>query len=175
MRKLFKRRLARINQPLFPGIFKLARCNRINRRFLRLVPEPPALSIGRFVQRDAVNPCLQARLAVEMFHPAEHFQKHILRSVRRIGRIIHDAINKPVDRLVKLADQPGVGLFRTRLQFSDDGRFLSSGPDSAGKITQCRSSRHGGVAPNYRVTRALGGNLNSCAEATLYDPTRLIT
>ncbi len=127
------------------------------------------------MQRDAVNPGLQAGLAVEMFHPAEHFQKHILRSVRGIGRIIHDAIDESVDRLMKLADQPGVGLFRTRLQFGDDGGFLSSGPDSAGKIAQCRSSRHGGVAPNYRVTRAPGGNLNSCAEATLDDPTRLIT
>src|SRR6266853_5370488 len=94
-----------------------------------------------------------------MFHPPEHFQKHILGSVRRIGRIIHDAIDESIDRLMKLADQPGVSLFRTRLQFSDDGGFLSSGPDSAGKITQCRSSRHGGVAPNYRVTRAPGGNL----------------
>src|SRR6202521_2390899 len=175
MRELFKRRLARIHQPIFSGIFAVASCNGINRRFLRLVPEPPAPSIGRLVQRDAVYPGLKAGLAVEMFHPAEHFQKHILRSVRRIRRIVHDAIDESINRLVKLADEPGIGLFRTRLQFSDDGGFLSSGPDSAGKIAQCRSSRHGGVAPNYKVTRAPGGNLNSCAEATPDDPTRLIT
>src|SRR5258707_7926312 len=91
---------------------------------------------------------------MEMFHPAEDFQKHVLGSVRGVRRIIHNAIDKPVDRLMKLADQPRVCVLRTRLQFGDDGGFFSPGPDSASKIAQCSSSRHGGVAPNYRVTRA---------------------
>src|SRR5258707_7340319 len=91
---------------------------------------------------------------MEMFHPAEDFQKHVLGRVRGVRRIIHNAIDKPVDRLMKLADQPRVCVLRTRLQFGDDGGFFSPGPDSASKIAQCSSSRHGGVAPNYRVTRA---------------------
>src|SRR5208282_1060380 len=95
-----------------------------------------------------------------MLHPAENFQKHILRSVSRVGWVIYDAVDEAIDGLVELANQPGIGLFRTRLQFSDDGGFLGSGPDSAGKIAQYSSSRHNGVAPNYRITRGPGGNLN---------------
>src|SRR6266852_4978036 len=154
MREFFKRRLAQIDQSLFSGNLAFPRCDGINRRFLCLVPEPPAPPIRRLVQSDAVDPGLQARFAVKMLHPAEDFQKYVLRRVRRIRRIVHDAVHETVDRLMKLADQPGVGLFRTRLQFSDDGGFLGSGPNSACKIAQCRNSRHGGVASNYRVTRA---------------------
>src|SRR5450755_3632512 len=112
---------------------------------------------------------------MEMLHPAENFQKHILSSVRRVRRVIDNAVDEPVDGLMKLANQPGVGLFRTRLQFSNDGGFRTPGPDSAGKIAQCSSSRHDGVAPNYKVTRAPAAGIFTLAETIPDDPSRLIT
>jgi len=67
------------------------------------------------MQSDAVNPRLQTGLTVEMLHSAENLQKHFLGRVGRIGRVIHDAVDEPVDGLVKLANQPGVCFFRSRL------------------------------------------------------------
>src|SRR5215831_6776636 len=109
---------------------------------MSLVPEPPAPPVGSFMQRNAVDPCLQARLAVEMLHSPEHFQKHFLCRVGRVGGIVHHSINEAVDGLVKFTNKPGVRIFRTRLQFLYNGGFLASGPDSACEIAQCRSSRH---------------------------------
>ena len=60
-----------------------------NRRLLRLVPEPPAPAVRRLVQRDPIDPRLQAGLAMEMFHPAKDFEKYFLCGIRRIRGIVH--------------------------------------------------------------------------------------
>ena len=72
------------------------------------------------MHRDAVNPGLQAGLAVKMLHPPKHLQENFLRGIGRVRRVGHDAINQAVDRLVKFGDKPGVGVFRARLQFGHD-------------------------------------------------------
>ena len=50
---------------------------------------------------------------------------------------------------------------KTGLELGNNSRFGTPGPDSAGKFAQCRSSRHGGVTLDYRVTLGPNGNLNS--------------
>ena len=72
------------------------------------------------MHRNPVNPGLQAGLAVKMLHAAKHFQEDFLGSVGRVRRIGDDAIHQAVDRLVKFGDEPGVGVFRARLQFGHD-------------------------------------------------------
>ena len=54
----------------------------------------------------------------------------VLFRVGCVGRISHDAIHQPVDRLVKLANQPRVRFFGPGLQFGDHRRLLL--PDSDG-------------------------------------------
>ena len=45
----------------------------------------------------------------------EDFQKHFLSGVRGIRRITQNAVHQAVDRLVKFADQPVVGILRACL------------------------------------------------------------
>src|SRR5438105_8891340 len=103
-----ERRVTLVNQRIVipagivqPGI----RFNRFNRSLACLVPEPPAAAIGGFMQRDAVNPRLQARFAVEMFHSPKNFQEHFLCRIGGISWIIDYAVNQTVKRLVKLTDE----------------------------------------------------------------------
>jgi hypothetical protein len=63
------------------------------------------------MQCDSVDPCLQARFAVKVIHPAEHFQKHFLRGVGGISPVIQDAVDQAENRLVKFSNQPGVRIF----------------------------------------------------------------
>ena len=69
---------------------------------------------------NAVNPGFQAGFAVKMLHSTKHFQKDFLRGIGGVRRIGDDAVNQAVDRLVEFCDEPGVGVFRARLQFGDD-------------------------------------------------------
>ena len=93
---------------------------RLNRSLMRLVPEPPPSPVRGLVQSDAVNPCLQGGPTVKVFHSAKHFHENFLGGVGRVRRVVHDAVHQSVDRLLKLADQPGVSLFRAGLQLCSD-------------------------------------------------------
>ena len=63
---------------------------------------------------------------MKMFHSAKHFQENFLRGVGGVSWICDHAINQAVDGLMKFSDEPGVGLFRSGLQFRHDGGFLGS-------------------------------------------------
>src|SRR5271165_5815634 len=149
MRDAVKRRVGVIGQRhlhrFFPGVCSI-RFHRLNRSLARLVPEPPPPAIRRLVQRNAIDPRLQTRLAVKLLHPAKHIQKDVLRSVGCVRRIIHDPVHQPVHRLLKLANQPRIGLFRAGLQLRDDSRFfLRPNSDGTCQIPQGGCSRHIGV------------------------------
>src|SRR5713226_3340161 len=120
------------------------------------MPEPPAAPVGSLVYRNPVHPSLQAGLAVEMLHPPEDLEENFLRGVGGIGWIRYNAINQAIDRLVELANQPGVCLLRTRLQFGHDGGFLGPNTYRSCEITQDGCSRHDshGVTPIIGSFRA---------------------
>src|SRR5690349_23501350 len=81
--------------------------------FFRLMTKPPAPAIRSFMQSDPVYPGLQTGLAVEVFHSAKHFEENFLRGVGGVGWISEHPINQAINRLMKFADEPGVGIFRT--------------------------------------------------------------
>src|SRR3979411_385455 len=116
MRELFKRGLATIHQPFLCAVFVFTVGDRINRGFLRLMPEPPAPAIRGLMQSDAVDPRLKTGLAVEMLHSPENFQKYFLGSVSGVGWIINDAVDEPVNRLMKFSNEPRVSFFLACLQ-----------------------------------------------------------
>src|ERR1700719_3098133 len=103
---------------------------------MRLVTKPPSLAVRGLVQCDAVNPGFQARFSVKTFHSAKHLQEHILRGIRGVSRIADHAVDQAVNRTLKFADQPRIGLFRAVLQVSDNRRFLRPCSNRAGKISQ---------------------------------------
>ena len=57
-----------------------------------------------------VQPRFQAAFAVKTLNATKYLEKDFLCSVGRIGRIGQDAINKAVNRLVIMRNQPAVGL-----------------------------------------------------------------
>src|ERR1700731_1191412 len=106
-----------------------------------------------------------------MLHCPKDFQEYFLRRVRGVGRIIDDAVDEPVNWLVKFSNEPRICLFRTCFQFCNHCGFRSLGTDSAGKIDECNSPRHNGVALNYKVTSHRSGNLNSIRQLSVdYSP-----
>src|SRR5437016_13442140 len=98
---------------------------------------PPAAAVRSFMHRNAVDPGLQAGLAVEVFHSSEDLQEDFLCGIGGISRIGDDAVYKAVNGLVKLADQPGVGVLGAGLEFGNDRRFLAPDCYRACKIAQC--------------------------------------
>src|SRR5207245_10887269 len=86
--------------------------------------------------RNAVDPGLQAGLAVEVFHTSEDLQEDFLCGIGGISRIGDDAVYQAVNRLVKLADQPGIGVLGAGLEFGKDRRFLAPDCYCACKIAQ---------------------------------------
>src|SRR5437870_11760425 len=89
---------------------------------------PPAAAVQSFMHRNAVDPGLQAGLAVEVFHSSENFQEDFLCGIGGISRIGDDAVYQAVNGLAKLADQPSSGRLGSGLECATDRRFLP--PDS---------------------------------------------
>ena len=94
------------------------------------------------MHRNAVDPGLQAGLAVEVFHSSEDLQEDFLCGIGGISRIGDDPVYQAVNRLVKLADQPGVGVLGAGLEFGNDRRFLAPDCYRACKIAQGGCPRH---------------------------------
>ena len=67
------------------------------------------------MDRDPVDPRLQAGLTVKVLHAAKHLQEDFLRGVRGVCRIADDPVHQAVDGLVELTDEPGVGVLRAGL------------------------------------------------------------
>src|SRR5438445_13051823 len=103
---------------------------------------PPAAAVRSFRHRNSVDPGLQAGLAVEGFHCSEDLQEDFLCGIGGISRSGDDAVYQAVNRLVKLADQPGVGVFGAGLEFGNDRRFLAPDCYRACKIAQGSCPRH---------------------------------
>ena len=66
--------------------------------------------VGGLVNGDAVKPGLQAGFTVEALHAAKDLKKHLLGGVGRVGRIAQDAVDKAINRLMVVCNQPGVSL-----------------------------------------------------------------
>src|ERR1041385_1460786 len=116
-----------------------------------LVPEPPAPLVGSLMDRDAVEPRLQAAFAVEALHAAKYFEKNFLGGVRRIRGVSEDAVYKAVNRLVIVGHKPVVSLFRARFQLRHNRGFFGPYAARAGYVSQCCYSRHfsHGVTPIF--------------------------
>src|SRR6266849_4324856 len=134
------------------------------------------------MHRNAVNPGLQAGLAVEVFHSSEDFQEDFLCGIGGISRIGDDAVYQAVNGLVKLADQPGVGVLGAGLEFGNDRRFLAPDCYRACKIAQGGCPRHNshGVTPYYsffpdpKPARKVAFVVHSEAPPTLIRPHGII-
>src|SRR5271166_1915973 len=87
-----------------------------------------------------------------MFHPAEDLQKYLLGGIGRVGRVIDDAVDEAVDGLMKLANEPRIGLLGPGLQFCNDGRFFESGSDSACEIAHLKLPPPRRRRPHYKIT-----------------------
>src|SRR5947209_18039710 len=86
---------------------------------------PPAAAVRSFMHRNAVDPGLQAGLAVEVFHSSEDLQEDFLCGIGGISRFGDDAVYQAVMRLVKMADPPGVGVLGGGLGLGNDSRFMA--------------------------------------------------
>src|SRR5262249_3885763 len=94
------------------------------------------------MQRDSVNPGLQAGLPVEMLHATEHLQKDFLRSIGGISGGGDDTVHEAINWLMKLTNEPGVSFLRPALQFGHNRRLMSPDSYCAGNSTQDGCSRH---------------------------------
>src|SRR6266567_7511914 len=103
------------------------------------------------MDRDAINPCLEAGLAVEVLHTAEDFQKNLLSGVGGVSGVGEYPIHHAVHGLMKFSHQPCVSFLRTRLQFLNNGGFLRADSNRASEISQTGGSRHAchGDTPYY--------------------------
>ncbi len=80
--------------------------------------------------RDAVDPSLQARFAVEVLDAAEDFDEDVLHGVGGVGRVVHHAIDKAIDGLMIVRDQPRERLFGAGLQLGHYRMTLRCEPRS---------------------------------------------
>src|SRR5579871_4770801 len=126
MRNILERRIGMIRQRHSYVMFaaRRLRLRGLDRSLLGLVPKPPSPPVRCLMQRDTVNPRLEAGLAMEVLHAAKHFQEDVLRGVRGIRGIIHYAINQSVYGLLELSNQPGISRFRAGLQLRNDRRLF---------------------------------------------------
>src|SRR5438309_963035 len=103
------------------------------------------------MDRDAINPCLEAGLPVEVVHPAEDFEKNFLSGVGGVSGVGEDPIHYAIHGLVKFSHQPRICFLRTRLELLNNGGFLAADPNRAREISQTGGSRHAyhGDTPYY--------------------------
>jgi hypothetical protein len=73
------------------------------------------------MESDAVDPCLQAGVAVEAADAAEDLQKNFLRDIGGVAGILQAAGDDGVDGLVILGDEQGEGCLGAGLQLRDEG------------------------------------------------------
>src|SRR5438105_13497189 len=99
---------------------------------------PPAAAVRSFMHRNAVDPGLQAGVAVEVFHSSEDLQEDFLCGIGGISRLGDDAVYQAVNGLVKLSDQPRIGMFGSCLECGNDRRFLAPDCYGACNIAQAR-------------------------------------
>ncbi len=95
---------------------------------------------------DAVDPGLQAGLAVEVPHPPEDLEEDLLGDVGRIAGIVQHAVYQAVDGLVVLRDEPGVGVLGAGFQLGYHRGLFRPGCNGAGQVAQSSCSRHGSHA-----------------------------
>src|SRR5437773_9857408 len=114
------------------------------------------------MHRNAVDPGLQAGLAVEVFHSSEDLQEDFLCGIGGISRIGDDAVYQAVNRLVKLADQPGVGVLGAGLEFGNDRRFLAPDCYRACKMAQGGCARHNSHGVNLNIV-----SFRTCSPAAM--------
>ena len=81
-------------------------------------------------QASFLNACVQVQTALEPIDLLDAV-KAIEQRLGRVGGVGEYPVDERVDRLVKLADQPGIGFLGPGLQFCDDSPFLLAGSDRA--------------------------------------------
>ena len=78
--------------------------SRLDGGLFGFVPEPPTSPVRCLMQRDTVNPGLQAGFPVKVFHSPKHLQEHFLCGIRRIRRIVHYPVHQSIYRLLELSN-----------------------------------------------------------------------
>ena len=72
-------------------------------------PAPEPMAVARLIDRDAVNPSAQARLAAESVNGAEHSEKHFLRKIERLVAIAQEVHRELNHHPLVLGDELGAG------------------------------------------------------------------
>ena len=81
---------------------------RIERDLIAAMPAPPeAMAIARLVDRNAVDPGAQARLAAEPVNGAEDAQEDLLRQIERFVAVAQQVDGQLHDHPLVLGDQLG--------------------------------------------------------------------
>ena len=89
--------------------------------------------VRRFVNRDLVDPGLQAAFALELIDFPEDFNENILKYVRRVGRVLEDVQDEIENGMLINSQKVAKGLLGTRLQFRHEHGFISGDPCRAPK------------------------------------------
>lgn len=92
--------------------------------FVSMMPGKPAPVIVGFIHSDAVNPGLEAAIALERADFPENLKENLLGDVGGIGRIVHQPVNQIVNRLLEAADQRFISFFGARAQGCQQGMIL---------------------------------------------------
>ena len=80
--------------------------------------------IVRLIHRDPIDPGLQAAVAAERSDIAEHFQKNLLHDIASVRRIVEQAANQVIHRLLITLDQDFVGFLDALTQRRDESVLL---------------------------------------------------
>src|SRR5438270_6016534 len=91
---------------------------------------------------NSINPCFETGLAVEVLHPAKNFQEDLLCGIGGICGIRENAVHHAVHGVMKLTDEPRVGIFRARLELQNNGGLLAADSYRAREFSQTGGSRH---------------------------------
>src|SRR5215469_12125285 len=107
---------------------------------------------------DAIDPSLQTGLAMKILHPPKHLQEDFLGGIGGIGWVGENPVHNAVDGLVEFSNQPGIGVFGSRLELGNDDRLFRTYADCARKIAHVGCSRHDahGVTSDYRSIATAG-------------------
>ena len=104
-----------------------------------LMARPPAPLVQRLMQRDAIDPGPQTRLALKMRDSAKNFDENFLGDIGCVAWVGKDAINQAVEWLLIAGNQPGKGILGTRFQLLHHRSFLGTNADDSCQISHGRS------------------------------------
>jgi hypothetical protein len=123
-------RTARIGQKVLvafpvPTLIELVWFLSFEIHFLAAMTAEPAALVSRLIYGDAVDPGLNRAIAAKSRDVPENLQENFLHHIGGVGRIVQQAADDVIDRLLKALNQRFIGsLFAAAEAIEQNGVFL---------------------------------------------------